>query len=319
MSDLTPNNDPFLQNPYPDEEIDLKELFMVLWGGKWLISAVTGLAAAISVIVALSLPNIYTASALLAPAESSGGGLSGLMKQYGGLASLAGVSLPGGEEGSRAQLGMQLMKSRAFIGDFVERRDILPELMAVESWDAGSGDLVFDPGSYDAASKKWVREVDPPKVAKPSAQEAHKAFTQVLAISEDKQTGYVTVAIDHKSPIVAAQWVNWLVEDVNAAVKAQDVAEAEKSIEYLKQQVANTSLADLQAMFFELIQSQTETVMLAEVRPEYVFKTIDPAVVPGIKSKPSRALICVLSTLLGGMLGLVIVLIRHYVRQDPEA
>ena len=72
MSDLTPNNDPFLQNPYPDDEIDLKELFMVLWGGKWLISAVTGFAAAISVVVALSLPNIYTASALLAPAESSG-------------------------------------------------------------------------------------------------------------------------------------------------------------------------------------------------------------------------------------------------------
>ena len=57
---------------YPDDEIDLKELFMVLWGGKWLISAVTGLAAVISVVVALSLPNIYTASALLAPAESGG-------------------------------------------------------------------------------------------------------------------------------------------------------------------------------------------------------------------------------------------------------
>jgi len=319
MSNLTPNNDQFLQNPYPDDEIDLKELFMVLWGGKWLISAVTGLAAAISVVVALSLPNIYTASALLAPAESSGGGLSGLMKQYGGLASLAGVSLPGGEEGSRAQLGMQLMKSRAFIGDFVERRDILPELMAVESWEPGSGDVVFDPESYDAASKKWVRDVEPPKAPAPSAQEAHKAFSAVLGVSQDKQTGYVTVSIEHQSPIVAAQWVNWLVEDVNSAVKAQDVSEAEKSIEYLKQQVANTSLADLQAMFFELIQSQTETVMLAEVRPEYVFKTIDPAVIPEDKSKTRRALICVLGTVLGGMLGVVIVLIRHYARSEPEA
>ena len=316
MSNLTPNNDPFLQTPYPDDEIDLKELFMVLWGGKWLISAVTGLAAAVSIVVALSLPNIYTASALLAPAESSGGGLSGLMKQYGGLASLAGVSLPGGEEGSRAQLGMQLMKSRAFIGDFVDRRDILPELMAVESWNAGSGDIVFDTEIYDGVSKTWVRDVEPPKLTKPSAQEAHKAFSEVLGVSEDKQTGYVTVSIDHQSPVVAAQWVNWLVEDVNAAVKAQDVSEAEKSIEYLKQQVANTSLADLQAMFFELIQSQTETVMLAEVRPEYVFKTIDPAVVPEEKSKPSRALICVLGTLLGGMLGVVIVLIRHYATQE---
>ena len=319
MSDLTPNNDQFLQNPYPDDEIDLKELFMVLWSGKWLISAVTGLAAAISVVVALSLPNIYTASALLAPAESSGGGLSSLMKQYGGLASLAGVSLPGGEEGSRAQLGMQLMKSRAFIGDFVERRDILPELMAVESWDAESGDIIFDADDFEAATASWVRDVDFPKQPKPSLLEAHEEFMDILGVSEDKQTGYVTVSIDHQSPIVAAQWVNWLVEDVNSAVKAQDVSEAEKSIEYLKQQVANTSLAELQAMFFELIQSQTETVMLAEVRPEYVFKTIDPAVVPEEKSKPSRALICVLGTLLGGMLGVVIALIRHYARSESEA
>ena len=318
MSDLTPNNDPFLQNPYPDDEIDLRELFMVLWSGKWLISAVTGLAAAISVVVALSLPNIYTASALLAPAESSGGGLSGLMKQYGGLTSLAGVSLPGGEEGSRAQLGMQLMKSRAFIGDFVERRDILPELMAVESWDAGSGKIIFDPDDYETATGTWVRDVDLPKQPKPSLLEAHEEFMDILGVSEDKQTGYVTVSVDHHSPVIAAQWVNWLIEDVNAAVKAQDVTEAQKSIEYLKQQVANTSLADLQAMFFELIQSQTETVMLAEVRPEYVFKTIDPAVVPEEKSKPSRALICVLGTLLGGMLGVVIVLIRHYARSEPE-
>jgi uncharacterized protein involved in exopolysaccharide biosynthesis len=191
--------------------------------------------------------------------------------------------------------------------------------MAVESWDVRSGGIIFDSASYDAASKTWVREVEVPKLPTPSAQEAHKAFSEILGVAQDKQTGYVTVSIEHQSPVVAAQWVNWLVEDVNAAVKAQDVAEAEKSIEYLREQVTNTSLADLQAVFFDLIQSQTETVMLAEVRQEYVFKTIDPAVVPEEKSKPSRALICVLGTLLGGMLGVVIVLIRHYARSEPEA
>ena len=301
-----------------DDEIDLKELFAVLWDGKYIISAITGIAAVISVFIALSLPNIYTATALLAPAESSGGGLSGLMKQYGGLASLAGVPLPGGQESSRAQLGMELMKSRAFIGNFVERHDILPELMAVESWEQASGNVLFNGEVYDSATKTWVREVDPPQSPQPSAQEAHKAFTGILGISEDSQTSYVSVSIEHQSPVVAAQWVSWLVEDVNAAVRMQDVDEAKKSIEYLKQQAAKTSLADLQTMFFELIQSQTETVMLAEVRPEYVFKIIDPAVVPEVRSKPSRALICVLGTLLGGMLGIVIVLIRHYGRSDRK-
>ena len=314
MSDVSQNSAIVM-----DDEIDLKELFTALWDGKLIISVITGIAAILSVIVALSLPNVYIASALLAPAESSGGGLSGLMKQYGGLASLAGVSLPGGEEGSRAQLGMELMKSRAFIRDFVERHDILPELMAIESWEQTSGDVLFDGEVYDAATKTWVREVNPPQLPKPSAQEAHKSFTEILGISEDKLTGYVSVSIEHQSPVVAAQWVNLLVEDVNATVRMQDVDESIKSIEYLKQQAAKTSLADLQTVFFELIQSQTETVMLAEVRPEYVFKTIDPAVVPEEKSKPSRALICVLGTLLGGILGIVIVLIRRYASSEADA
>ncbi len=318
MPELKPNNDKYLKNPHPDDEIDLKEVFVVLLGGKWLISALTGLAAVISLVVALSLPNIYKANALLAPVGGSDGRLSGLMKQYGGLAGLAGVSLPGGEDGSRAQLGMQLLKSRAFIGDFVERRDILPELMAVESWDAGSGDIVFDLDDYDAHTSTWVRDVDLPKRPTPSLLEAYGQFMGILGVSEDTETGFVTLSIEHQSPIVAAQWVKWLIEDVNAEVKDQDVAEANKSIEYLKQQVANTSLADLQAMFFELIQSQTETVMLAEVRPEYVFKTIDPAVVPEEKSKPSRVLICVLGTLFGGIAGVIIVLVRHYAISGSE-
>ena len=100
MSDMQAGHS---QTPF-DDEIDLKELFMVLWSGKWLITVITGIAAVASLVIALMLPNIYTANALLAPAEHSGGGMSALMQQYGGLASLAGVTLPGGEEASRAEL-----------------------------------------------------------------------------------------------------------------------------------------------------------------------------------------------------------------------
>ena len=104
--------------------------------------------------------------------------------------------------------------------------------MAVKAWDAGSGEIVFDPESYDAASKTRSGKWRAPKLPKPSAQEAHKAFSEILGVSQDKQTGYVTVSIDHQSPVIAAQWVNWLIEDVNQAVKTQDVSEAQKSIEY---------------------------------------------------------------------------------------
>lgn len=50
-----------------------------------------------SIIYALSVPDQYRASALLVPAHSDCGDLSGALGQLGGLASLAGVSLGGGQ------------------------------------------------------------------------------------------------------------------------------------------------------------------------------------------------------------------------------
>ena len=53
-----------------DDEIDLRELFSVLWAGKVKIIAITAVFAVASVIYALSVPNQYKATALLAPAQS---------------------------------------------------------------------------------------------------------------------------------------------------------------------------------------------------------------------------------------------------------
>ena len=42
-----------------DDEIDLRELFMVLWAGKIKIMAITAVFAVASVVYALSVPNQY--------------------------------------------------------------------------------------------------------------------------------------------------------------------------------------------------------------------------------------------------------------------
>jgi uncharacterized protein involved in exopolysaccharide biosynthesis len=54
------------------------------------------------------------------------------------------------------------------------------------------------------------------------------------------------------------------------------------------------------------------------VNQEYVFKTLDPAVVPEEKAKPKRALIVVLGGILGGMLGVMLVLLRHALRRERK-
>jgi LPS O-antigen subunit length determinant protein (WzzB/FepE family) len=74
----------------------------------------------------------------------------------------------------------------------------------------------------------------------------------------------------------------------------------------------------MQNVFYQLIEEQTKSLMLAEVQDEFVFKTVDPAIVPEEKAGPKRALICVLATLLGGMLAVAIVLVRFAFRKDED-
>jgi uncharacterized protein involved in exopolysaccharide biosynthesis len=307
------------QKPYDDDDIDLRELFAALWSGKLTIIIATVMAAVIAVSYALYLPNIYKAEALLSPVSSDGGGMGGLASKFGGLASLAGVSLGGGGSGDKTTLGIEVMQSRQFFAQFSQENNVLVPLMAAKGWNSSDNTLVIDPEVFDSTTNTWVRQPNPPRQSQPSIQESHEAFKKLISVAQDKETGFVTLSVEHFSPYVAKQWVDALVQAINITIREQDVAKAERSISYLQQQIATTQLAELQTGLFELIQSQTETIMLANASPEYLFQTIDPAVVPELKAKPKRALICVLGVMLGGMLGVLIVLIRHFVNKDNES
>ena len=303
-------------NNIADDEIDLRELFAVIWQGKWLIIAITTLFAVASVVYAINQPNIYKSEALLAPAEQEGsGGLAGLAGQFGGLASLAGVNLGGGSS-NKAQLAIEVLKSRQFTSDFIQKHNILPDLMAAKTWDMQTNTVVYDSEMYDAQNNKWLREVQAPFKPKPSMQEAFKVFSKIISASTDKESSMVTVSVEHVSPSVAQQWVSWLIEDINKSMKDRDVLEAIKSTEFLTQQLEQTRIADIRTVLYKLVEEQTKTIMFARVRDEYIFKTIDAALVPEEKFKPKRALICVIGVLLGGMLSVMIVLIRHYLAKN---
>ena len=295
-----------------DDEIDLKELVLTLWEGRQTIATITGLAAIVSVIFALMLPNIYHSTATLAPASSGGqGGLASLASRYGNLASIAGIDLPEGEL-SKKDLALEVVRSRKFARDFLKKHDLKPKLMAVDYWDADNNTLVLDDDLYDVKTKKWLEDEEPLDV------DVYEAFEDALIVNENSTTGMVELGFKSKSPTEAQRWTNWAIEDLNNAIRAKDIAEAESSIAFLREQVKSSPLAELRKVFYDLIQAQTETIMLAQVREEYVFATVDPAVVPDKKAEPSRALICILITMLGGMVSVIFVLGRHYMHPEPN-
>ena len=200
-----------------DDEIDLRELFSVLWQGK--ISIVIGglLGAILSVGYALSLPNIYTAESVMVP-KGEGSALGGLAGQFGGLAGLAGIDIGGGE-GSKPQKALETLKYRSFFAEYMYE-DVLVALMEAEGWDRESDELIIDDNIYDPLSKQWVRDAQLPFKKKPSVQEAHEVFiSKHLVVAEDKMTSFVTLKVKHYSATVVRDWVLAIIFGIEASVR----------------------------------------------------------------------------------------------------
>lgn len=302
-----------------DDEIDLHAFFLILWQSKRIIAAITAFFTIAAVIFALYQPNIYQSQALLAPAEQGeAGGLGALAGQFGGLASLAGMNLGGGGAVDKTQLALEILNSRKFVSDFMQKHAVLPDLMAAKEWQRDTNTLIYDEDIYLQSENKWVREVEPPFKPEPSMQEAYKKFKEVVTTTTDTDTSMVTLSVEHLSPFIAQQWVSWLIADINQTMKERDVVEANKSIEFLTQQIEQTKIADIKAVLYGLVEEQAKTIMFANVRTEYVFKTIDPAIAAEEKFKPKRALIAILGMLLGAIFSLMVVLTRRFLRKTKE-
>lgn len=305
---LEPRN----QNEY---DIDLRELFAAVWRGKKIIMLTTTFCVFIGLAYAIYKPDVYTASALLAPASDDVG--SRVSGQLAGLASLAGVNIGSGSNNKTA-IAKEVLQSRAFLTNFIRRHNLAIPLMASKAWDKIQGKWVIDAAFYDVAADKWVGD-DKGQSLEPTDWDLVKEFRGSISVIESKDNGMVTVSITSLSPVAAKEWVERLVKDLNDYMRDQDVAEAEASIKYLEGKLHETNVAGMQQVFYQLIESQTRTIMLANAQREYVFKTIDPAVVPQEKSGPKREVILVLSIVVGMMLGTSIVFIFAFFRTETES
>jgi len=299
-----------------DDDIDLRELFGALWAGSRKIIAITAVFAFVSVIYALSLSDQYKATVLLAPAQSDSSDLSGALGQLGGLASLAGVDIGGGDS-SEAQMAQEIMKSWSFIDVFIAENNISVEVYAAEGWSRGSNELQIDDDIYDAETKTWLVENDNTgEVGPPSSWVLFQAFSERLVVSENKKSGLVSVSIEYYSPQIAKQWLDMYVAAINAHMQQRQMEKVTNNINYLQAQIENTSIAEMREVFYTIIAEQTKNKMLAEASPEYAFVAVSPSMVPEEKSQPERAFICIIGTLLGGILSVLLVLVMHYARKS---
>jgi len=298
------------ENTTYDDEINLNELFSVLWKAKILIIVITSFFALSSVLFVLSLTDYYKSEAVLSVAGESnlGSSLSGL----GGLASIAGINLPSTGE-DKSVIAIKTIESRAFLKHLITFENVLPSIIATKSYDSQSKKIQFDPKIYNENNGVWVRKPKKNQQSKPSYLEAHETYLKQISVNKDKISNLITISVEHISPIFAKELLELIISEANELLRNKDLRESSDAIAFLNTQIPKSSLITMKDAINRTLQSQLETQMLSKINTEYVLKVIEPPFIPERKSKPSRAMICILGTLFGGILSIILVLMRNYI------
>ena len=288
------------------DEIDIKSLAKTILINKGLIIASTFLFAIIALIYSLTLSNIYQSTALLSPVgEQSSSNQS--LNNIGGLASLAGINISSTSGGTSTK-AITKISTLSFFEENILPNIFLPDLMAVKTWDEESNSIIYRDSIFSVQTGKW-NDI-------PHPQKSYKAFKNKIQVSQDYDTKFLTISVKHESPYIDKEWTELIVNQINDSFRAKHKREAESAMKFLNSQMALTSYSEIKQVVAEILKQKMQQLTLIEANKFYVFSYLDHPAVARKKIEPSRTSICILGTLLGFMLGVLIVLVRSYFKED---
>jgi uncharacterized protein involved in exopolysaccharide biosynthesis len=281
-----------------DEAMNFVEILFIVWQNKWLLIVTTAICVGLSLIYVFTARDWYRADVLLKLADTkSVQGLSGQLGGLGGLVGLAGIDL--GENKSAEPVA--ILKSREFIGSFIEDQNLIPVFFAHE---------------WDVSGNRWKTS---DITRHPDIRDAVRYFNgRILKVVEDKKTGLITLTIEWTDAKTAATWANLLVERVNDRMRQRALTEGETTMMYLKQELIATTVVTLQQSIGRVLEGELQKLALAKANKEFAFRILDHAQVPKWRSRPQPLLIVPAAFLLGVIASIGFLISRHVVRRYPR-
>ena len=270
--------------------LDIFEVGTVIWRRKILIIAFSLIIGFMGAAASYLLAEIYRGEVLLAPVagEDTTGRLTALGGGIGGLASLAGFAVP---QSNTVHESLAVLRSREFTWQFVRGQNLMPVLFA-DQWDSKRGNWI-DPDEH------------------PTMWDAYFLMSrEVVQASLDNDTGLVSLRVEWADPSTAASWANSLVEQLNAYLRQEAIDRSTKNLDYLREELARTQVAEIRQTIFALIGEEQKTAMLANAQKEFAFRVLDAAAEPERRVRPKRLLVALLTTVMAGTLATMVVIGR---------
>lgn len=304
---------PFGENR--DDEIDLIDLWRVVWAGKFfIISFVIFCTLVAGVVSFFYLPKTYKSTAALIPAKQEKSSLGSL----GGL--IGNLSLPITLPGQGSSNIISFLESRTLKERLISKYDLLPVLYA---------------GLWDAEKKSWMVEAPEEKPTIIKALQS-QIFDNYFSVSKDSKTDLINLSWSGIEPEFCYLMLERVIRELTFFLENEYVSDARRErefvegqlakatgeLEYWERQVPSEKLT-LSKITRERLASQTvytelrkqlELAKISEAKELETFKVLDHPYVPERPFKPKKLLIIALTLVVSFFIALFGVFLINFIR-----
>src|SRR4030066_770084 len=230
------------QDESSEEEINLLDYWRVIWKRKILIISVVFLITLLSVIISLYAVEVYQTTAIISPLreEKGGGGMSLLSQQFGGLGSIAGISLPSSKSSTEI---MNLLNSNMIREKMIEKYNLLPVLFS-KNWDKDK--------------KEWINKP-------PTMWNGIRALSSIIKVTNNIKENTISLSAEFHDPEITVVLVDDLLSTLSDYMGNESKRSAIIKRRYLEEQLRSTSDPLIRQKIYNLISQQVETAMMSEM------------------------------------------------------
>ena len=293
-----------------DDEIDLRELFSALWRGKFLIMLCMIAAIVLASFYLRSAERKYTVTYVFTPvvSDDSAPNLSSL----GGLASLAGVSLPSSSSGDFKTF-KYLLKSEE-VAAFVLTDEALVQEIFADEWNAESASYQRPPDGqytpYIRSLKLLLTGAAPSAYVEPNAARLSNWMIDAFTASEDRDTGFLTLSSETTTPNMMLELMERVTTETDRLLKERYIQTSKKTVGFYEQQLSKARAREHREALAKLIAQEDQKLMLASKGSFFVAEPLTSPSVSLHPTSPKASLVLALSVVLGVFFGAALVLIR---------
>jgi len=304
------------QNNQLNDEIDLRGLLFILWGGKIYIILIWIISVSLASFYLHSLERKYSVEYNLKPVgeTKNSPSFSGL----GGFASIAGIQLPSSSSND-LNIFRELITAPEVSEIIFENKKIISAIFRSE-WDETLNNY-----SKPLKSKMQIFVSDVKKLLTgnidlnympPNPRRLATFINNNIQIGEDKDTGFLKFTSETSKPELILSLMIEATKASDKIMRQRYINFSTEPLAFYKEKLRTARSREHREALAELISKEEQKLMFAS-RGKYFIA--EPYISPTISlypTAPKPKLILVLSIVLGFFLGAALVLMRHAIKKE---